>query len=142
MSLLGKRARCCFVRSLSFRFDKSSPGALSNVKNPSRLITCTQHSFGTVSKQRTLSFADTRSGVLVLARVDEVHRIGLVFQVHVQPVGLVSLSSWVLARSKFLEVSATFYGLTSVRDTASCPFRCKPSFGKKPTYLTVSWFRS
>ena len=33
MSLLGKRARCCFVRSLSFRIDKSSPGALWNEKN-------------------------------------------------------------------------------------------------------------
>ena len=70
----------------------------------------------------------------------DMHRIGLVLEVHVHPVELVSLYSWVLPRSQFLGTSATFFGLTSAKNTASCPFRCKPPFGKKPTYFIVSWF--
>ena len=73
---------------------------------------------------------------------DDIHRMGRVLEVHVHPVELVCLYSWVLLRSQFLETSATFYGLTSVKNTATCPFRWKPPFGKKPTHLTVSWFRS
>ena len=65
---------------------------------------------------------------------DDIHRISPVLQLHVHPVEPVSLCSWVLLSSQFLEASATFFGLTSAKNTASCPFRCKPPSGKKPTF--------
>ena len=89
-----------------------------------------------------LQSAFSRNCIKAEKRADDIHRIGPVLEVHVHPVELVSLYSWVLPCSQFLETSAIFYGLTSVKNTASGPFRCEPPFGKKTTYLTVSWFKS